>query len=175
MFLDGRTRKDLTPSDEYEKWCQLEPFQHDNALSYWIENRSRWPKLSRMAIDVFSIPAMSAELERVFSIAGVMCSPRRSRLNAKSIQVCRWLRKCRSTVRRWWKRCTRESHLYILSGMIQPQYRTELFSAWGSVYSEMSNSLRNGCNWRTGWTGFKKILARFEKTWAESKKTWPNL
>jgi hypothetical protein len=92
MFLDGRARKDLTPGDEYEKWCQLEPFQHDNALSYWIENRARWPKLSRMAIDIFSIPAMSAEPERVFSMAGAMCSPRRSRLNAKSIQVCQCLR-----------------------------------------------------------------------------------
>jgi len=45
-----------------------------------------------MAIDVFSIPAMSAELERVFSITGAMCSPRRSRLKAESIQVCQCLR-----------------------------------------------------------------------------------
>jgi hAT family C-terminal dimerisation region len=83
MFLEGRTPKDLTPGDEYDRWCRLEPFQHDNALSYWIDNRSRWPKLSRMAIDVFSVPAMSAEPKRVFSITGAMCSPRRSRLKAE--------------------------------------------------------------------------------------------
>ena len=45
-----------------------------------------------MAIDVFSIPAMSAEPERVFSLAGAMCSPRRNRLNAESIQACQCLR-----------------------------------------------------------------------------------
>ncbi|KAN0067270.1 hypothetical protein V8E54_014725, partial [Elaphomyces granulatus] len=41
MFLEGRSQKDpLAPLDEYDKWCQLEPFEHHNALSYWIENRS---------------------------------------------------------------------------------------------------------------------------------------
>ncbi|OXV08904.1 hypothetical protein Egran_03333 [Elaphomyces granulatus] len=41
MFLEGRSQKDpLAPLDEYDKWCQLEPFDHHNALSYWIENRS---------------------------------------------------------------------------------------------------------------------------------------
>ena len=45
-----------------------------------------------MAFDIFSIPAMSAEPERVFSLAGAMCSPRRNRLNAESIQACQCLR-----------------------------------------------------------------------------------
>jgi hypothetical protein len=35
MFLEGRSQKDpLAPLDEYDKWCQLEPFEHHNALSY---------------------------------------------------------------------------------------------------------------------------------------------
>jgi len=50
-----------------------------------------------MVIDIFSIPAMSAEPERVFSLTGAMCSPRRSRLNAESIQVCQCLRSWHST------------------------------------------------------------------------------
>ena len=45
-----------------------------------------------MAIDVFSIPVMSAEPERVFSLTGAMCSPQRNKLNAESIQVCQCLR-----------------------------------------------------------------------------------
>ena len=41
LFLEGRSQKDpLAPLDEYDNWCQLEPFEHHNALSYWIENRS---------------------------------------------------------------------------------------------------------------------------------------
>jgi|HubBroStandDraft_1064217.scaffolds.fasta_scaffold37819_2 hypothetical protein len=45
-----------------------------------------------MAIDIFSIPAMSAESEWVFTLAGAMRSPRKNRLNADSIQVCQRLR-----------------------------------------------------------------------------------
>ena len=45
-----------------------------------------------MAIHVFSIPAMRAEPEWVFSLAGAMRSPRKNRLNAESIQVCQCLR-----------------------------------------------------------------------------------
>jgi hypothetical protein len=92
-FLEGQSQNDpSTSGDEYDEWCKLKPVKHHNALSYWVENRSRWPRLARMAMDIFSIPAMSAEPERVFSLAGAMCSPRRNRLKAESIQACQCLR-----------------------------------------------------------------------------------
>ena len=34
---------------------------------WWIANHERFPTLASMAWDIFSIPAMSAEVERVFS------------------------------------------------------------------------------------------------------------
>jgi hypothetical protein len=39
------------------------------ALAWWCQDtqRQRWPRLSLMAIDILSIPAMSDEPERVFS------------------------------------------------------------------------------------------------------------
>ncbi len=39
------------------------------ALAWWCHDvqRQRWPRLSLMAIDILSIPAMSDEPERVFS------------------------------------------------------------------------------------------------------------
>jgi hypothetical protein len=49
-----------------------------------------------MAIDILSIPAMSAECERTFSSAGSMVSPKRSRLDANTIAVTQ-------TVRSWLK------------------------------------------------------------------------
>jgi hypothetical protein len=41
------------------------------ALAWWCQDtqRQRWPRLSLIAIDILSIPAMSAEPERVFSRA----------------------------------------------------------------------------------------------------------
>lgn len=39
------------------------------ALQWWLDaqQRTRWPMLSHLAVNVLSIPAMSAEAERVFS------------------------------------------------------------------------------------------------------------
>jgi len=40
-----------------------------------------------MALDVFSIPAMSDEPERIFSLAGCMVIDRRNRLKADAVQA----------------------------------------------------------------------------------------
>jgi len=46
------------------------------------------------------------------------------------------LRNCKSTIHHWWKRCIQESPLYTLGVILQPQYRTELFSAWANTYGQ---------------------------------------
>ena len=47
-----------------------------SALDWWCQDtqRQRWPRLSHMAIDILSIPAMSDKPERVFSGARHMIS-----------------------------------------------------------------------------------------------------
>jgi hypothetical protein len=45
-----------------------------------------------MAVDLLTIPAMSAEVERVFSQAGLMVSDRRNRLKKDVIEACQCLR-----------------------------------------------------------------------------------
>ncbi|KAM4059197.1 hypothetical protein HRG_014100 [Hirsutella rhossiliensis] len=49
------------------------------------QNGRQYPRLSRMAIDLFSIPAMSSEPERIFSLAGQMVTAQRGRLKADLI------------------------------------------------------------------------------------------
>lgn len=46
-------------------------------VSYWLSKRTTWPELSAMALDIFAVPAMSDEPERLFSNAGNTLSPRR--------------------------------------------------------------------------------------------------
>jgi hypothetical protein len=70
--------------------------KHDNLLEYWSTKRFEYPRVARMAIDILSIPAMSAECERTFSSAGSMVSPKRSRLDASTIAVTQ-------TVRSWFR------------------------------------------------------------------------
>jgi hypothetical protein len=55
-------------------------------LETWIQLRDSFPTVHRMAMDFLSIPGTSAHVERVFSVAGIICSPRRSRLMPKTLQ-----------------------------------------------------------------------------------------
>lgn len=84
--------------DEYDQWLSSPDLKHDplvsDPLQYWWERRNEFPRLSRMALDLLSIPPMSAECERLFSVAGQMVSPLRTRLEASTIGVTQ-------TVRSW--------------------------------------------------------------------------
>jgi hypothetical protein len=57
--------------DEYEVYCREPVMMISNPLKWWLElaQRRRFPNLSLMAIDILSIPPMSAETERLFSKA----------------------------------------------------------------------------------------------------------
>ena len=57
-------------------------------LSWWLEEvqRRTYPSLSRFAIDILSIPAMSAEPERVFSGCRRTISWQRMRLGVKAVE-----------------------------------------------------------------------------------------
>ena len=74
--------------DEYAEWvgtsdpgdCLV-----DNPIQYWLLRRQQYPRLSQMALDLFSIPAMSSEPERIFSLTGQMVTAQRSRLKADII------------------------------------------------------------------------------------------
>ena len=62
--------------DEYVRW-KNERCEKDvtNPIAYWWSKRELYPRLSHMALDVFGIPAMSSEPERVFSVTGNMVRP----------------------------------------------------------------------------------------------------
>lgn len=69
--------------DEYTTWCAEEVDDDDlelNPFTYWSNRTASFPRLSRMALDVLSVPPMSSEAERIFSLAGVLLRERRARL-----------------------------------------------------------------------------------------------
>jgi hypothetical protein len=81
--------------DEYAHW-QATRFPSDSAvddpIQYWRDLADQYPRLSRMALDVMTVPAMSAEVERLFSAVGLMIAPLRNRLDASTIGLIQTLR-----------------------------------------------------------------------------------
>ncbi|KAI1839405.1 hypothetical protein JX266_014384, partial [Neoarthrinium moseri] len=80
--------------DEYEEWLKDEDAHVDveDPFQYWCERRTRFPRLSQMALDFLTIQPMSADCERLFSSAGQMKTPQRTALDAVILSICQCLR-----------------------------------------------------------------------------------
>ena len=77
--------------DEFDSFIDGNPVllgERETSLSWWLEEvqRRTYPNLSQFAIDILSIPAMSAEPERVFSGCRRTISWQRMRLGVKVVE-----------------------------------------------------------------------------------------
>ena len=82
-------------ADEYTYWLNdvhLSDATVADPIRYWASKRHEYPRLSLMALDVLTVPAMSAECERLFSAVGLMVTSRRHRLDAGTIGLVQTLR-----------------------------------------------------------------------------------
>lgn len=80
--------------DEYDAWLadKADKTHPQDVFQYWYERRYKYPRLSRMALDFLTIPAMSSECERLFSSAGRMMTQQRTSLAAAMVSMCQALR-----------------------------------------------------------------------------------
>ena len=81
--------------DEFDRFIKADRIKLDgNPLYWWLEptQQRSFPYLARMAIDVYSIPPMSAEAERVFSGARRQVDWSRCRLKASTIETLECLK-----------------------------------------------------------------------------------
>ncbi|KJZ68669.1 hypothetical protein HIM_11941 [Hirsutella minnesotensis 3608] len=76
--------------DEFEKFIASPPrhMSTSTPLEWWCreEQRSEYPRLHQLAVDILSVPAMSDESERVFSCARRTISWDRARLSADTME-----------------------------------------------------------------------------------------
>jgi hypothetical protein len=86
--IQRSTGAGMTTEDEFEAYTNGRGSEGvQNLIQWWIEQASNtYPQLSRQALDVLSIPAMSAEVERLFSSTGQLITPRRNRLQEDTIE-----------------------------------------------------------------------------------------
>ena len=75
--------------DEYKDYCSETPYEIDiSPIAWWSDRvqQKRFPRLSALAINILSIPAMSDEPERVFSGGRYTIPHERSSLGVISIE-----------------------------------------------------------------------------------------
>jgi hypothetical protein len=53
------------PGDEYDAYLASPPTRVDDPIIWWRDHQTIYAKLAQMAFDLLSVPAMSAECERV--------------------------------------------------------------------------------------------------------------
>jgi len=83
------------PMDEYERYCaQPTVPEVTDARLWWMQSQQRksFLALSLMAIDLLSIPAMSAEPERLFFSAKLSLNVLRNRLKKSSVNAAKCLK-----------------------------------------------------------------------------------
>ena len=89
--------------DEYERYCREPVMEMDldeifDPREWWQETTQIkvYPNLSKMALDLLSIPAMSAEVERLFSSCKITITDRRNRIGIDAVEAIEclksWLR-----------------------------------------------------------------------------------
>ena len=61
-------------------------------IGWWIQHQSEYPILSKMALDIFSTPAMSTEVERAFSQAKKLVTDERNQLGRAMVEACECLK-----------------------------------------------------------------------------------
>lgn len=101
-FLDKYLKRALVPieGDEFHAYIAAPPVgcSDDDAsiLAWWDRPTNPHRALQQQAFDLLSIPAMSAEIERVFSSARRLLPPDRNRLSDETIELLQLLK-------HWWK------------------------------------------------------------------------
>ena len=92
----GSNSRSAGTHDEYEWYINQPPvggyLDDFNPITWWESKRTQLPRLSRMAIDILSVPAMSAKAERIFSHCGNIARPNRACLRADTLAAVVCLR-----------------------------------------------------------------------------------
>ncbi len=80
--------------DEYKAYCESPRVNIREPIKWWLEatQQKLYPNLSKMALDILSIPAMSTEPERLFSGAKISLTDRRNRMGDELLQALECLK-----------------------------------------------------------------------------------
>ena len=89
LYLDEQAEDIQVIKDEYEHYCNQPTLKLRDARNWWLQptQQEMYPNLSRLALEILSIPAISAEPERLFSATKLIITDQRNRLSMMMIEA----------------------------------------------------------------------------------------
>jgi hypothetical protein len=75
----NKIKKRKKVKSESERYLTTDIEEVSDVLAWWRAHQATYPVLSQMAFDILAVPAMSAEVERLFSSAGHVVTERGAR------------------------------------------------------------------------------------------------
>ena len=119
LFLEEQDISEEVLDDELTHYLSQPRIKIHDPRAWWMEStqQNMYPNLSKLALDILSIPAMSAEPERLFSATKLTISDQRNQLGMKMIEALACLKS-------WYKLKDWEKleSLLFIGHVIQPMY-----------------------------------------------------
>jgi hypothetical protein len=78
--------------DELDRYYRLEQQDPASVIQWWIDHQSTFPALSKLALDLWAIPAMAADCERAFSLAKLTTTSQRLSMQTETLEVTQCLK-----------------------------------------------------------------------------------
>ncbi|KFY83880.1 hypothetical protein V500_09809 [Pseudogymnoascus sp. VKM F-4518 (FW-2643)] len=78
--------------NEHDRYYRLELQNTHNVIQWWIDHQTAFPTLSRLALDIFAIPAMATDCERAFSLAKLSLTSQRQRMSPDTLEALQCLK-----------------------------------------------------------------------------------
>lgn len=77
---------------ELEEYYRLKPGSVKDPIQWWKGQQATFPRLSRLSLDLLTVPAMASDAERAFSMARITVSDQRHTLCDSTIEAIQLLK-----------------------------------------------------------------------------------
>ena len=94
QWMQSQDRHMMEEDDELAAYMRQGPIRRENLnpILWWKDHQEEYPRLSKFALDILAIPAMSADPERTFSVTKLTVSSQRHGLSPEMLEEIQCLR-----------------------------------------------------------------------------------
>lgn len=92
QWIKSRQKKVSSGLGELERYYRLGSQDTTDPVGWWVSQKSSFPRLSQLALDILAIPAMAADTERTFSAAKLALTSQRHSMKPETLEQLQCLR-----------------------------------------------------------------------------------